>query len=295
MSPSFAGAGTALVTPFTSEGALDEKALRRLVMRQVEEGIDVLIPCGTTGESVTMNAAEQRRVIEVTIEEAAGRVPVLAGAGSNDTRATIERAKAAQASGADAVLIVGPYYNKPTAEGFYRHFAAVAEAISIPVVFYNVPGRTGSNIDAKTQIRLAGHPNIVAVKEASGNLVQIMEVIRDAPSNFEVLSGDDAMTLAVIAAGGKGVISVVANQIPRAMHELVAAALRGDFAEARRIHYKYLRLMNLNFIESSPIPVKASLALMGLCGEHYRLPMCPPSDATRETLKQELSSLGLLA
>ena len=295
MSPSFAGAGTALVTPFTSEGALDEKALRRLVMRQVEEGIDVLIPCGTTGESVTMNAAEQRRDIEVTIEEAAGRVPVLAGAGSNDTRATIERAKAAQASGADAVLIVGPYYNKPTAEGFYRHFAAVAEAISIPVVFYNVPGRTGSNIDAKTQIRLAGHPNIVAVKEASGNLVQIMEVIRDAPSNFEVLSGDDAMTLAVIAAGGKGVISVVANQIPRAMHELVAAALRGDFAEARRIHYKYLRLMNLNFIESSPIPVKASLALMGLCGEHYRLPMCPPSDATRETLKKELSSLGLLA
>jgi 4-hydroxy-tetrahydrodipicolinate synthase len=295
MSPSFAGAGTALVTPFTSEGALDEKALRRLVMRQVEEGIDVLIPCGTTGESVTMNAAEQRRVIEVTIEEAAGRVPVLAGAGSNDTRATIERAKAAQASGADAVLIVGPYYNKPTAEGFYRHFAAVAEAISIPVVFYNVPGRTGSNIDAKTQIRLAGHPNIVAVKEASGNLVQIMEVIRDAPSNFEVLSGDDAMTLAVIAAGGKGVISVVANQIPRAMHELVAAGLRGDFAEVRRIHYKYLRLMNLNFIESSPIPVKASLALMGLCGEHYRLPMCPPSDATRETLKQELSSLGLLA
>ena len=295
MSPSFAGAGTALVTPFTSEGALDEKALRRLVMRQVEEGIDVLIPCGTTGESVTMNAAEQRRAIEVTIEEAAGRVPVLAGAGSNDTRATIERAKAAQASGADAVLIVGPYYNKPTAEGCYRHFAAVAEAISIPVVFYNVPGRTGSNIDAKTQIRLAGHPNIVAVKEASGNLVQIMEVIRDAPSNFEVLSGDDAMTLAVIAAGGKGVISVVANQIPRAMHELVAAALRGDFAEARRIHYKYLRLMNLNFIESSPIPVKASLALMGLCGEHYRLPMCPPSDATRETLKKELSSLGLLA
>jgi 4-hydroxy-tetrahydrodipicolinate synthase len=294
MSPSFAGAGTALVTPFTSEGALDEKALRRLVMRQVEEGIDVLIPCGTTGESVTMNAAEQRRVIEVTLEEAAGRVPVLAGAGSNDTRATIERAKAAQAAGADAVLIVGPYYNKPTAEGFYRHFAAVAEALSIPVVFYNVPGRTGSNIDAKTQIRLASHPNIVAVKEASGNLVQIMEVIRDAPSNFEVLSGDDIMALAVIAAGGKGVISVASNQIPRAMHELVAAGLRGDFAEARRIHYKYLRLMNLNFIESSPIPVKASLALMGLCGEHYRLPLCPPSDATREALKKELSSLGLL-
>jgi 4-hydroxy-tetrahydrodipicolinate synthase len=294
MSPSFAGAGTALVTPFTSDGALDEKALRRLVKRQVAEGIDFLVPCGTTGESVTLTTAEQCRVIEITIEESAGQVPVLAGAGTNDTRVTIERAKAAQGCGAGGVLIVGPYYNKPTAEGFYRHFTTVAEAISIPVVFYNVPGRTGSNIDAKTQLRLAAHPNIVAVKEASGNLGQIMEVIRDAPANFDVLSGDDAMTLALVAAGGRGIISVAANQIPRAMHELVAAGLRGDFAEARRIHYKYLRLMNLNFIESSPIPVKASLALMGLCEEQYRLPLCPPSDATRETLKKELSALGLL-
>jgi 4-hydroxy-tetrahydrodipicolinate synthase len=192
-------------------------------------------------------------------------------------------------------LVVGPYYNRPTAEGFYRHFTAVAEAISIPVVFYNVPGRTGSNIDAKTQVRLAAHPNIVAVKEASGNLGQIMEIIRDAPANFDVLSGDDAMTLPVLAAGGKGVISVASNQIPRAMHELVAAGLKGDFGEARRVHYKYLRLINLNFIESSPIPVKASLALMGLCGEHYRLPLCPPTEATRETLKKELVALGLLA
>ncbi len=181
MSSSFVGAGTALVTPFTSDGALDEKALRRLVKRQVEESIDFLVPCGTTGESVTLTTAEQCRVIEITIEESAGQVRVLAGAGTNDTRATIERAKAAQACGADGVLIVGPYYNKPTAEGFYRHFTAVAEAISIPVVFYNVPGRTGSNIDAKTQLRLASHQNIVAVKEASGNLGQIMEVIRDAP------------------------------------------------------------------------------------------------------------------
>jgi 4-hydroxy-tetrahydrodipicolinate synthase len=294
MATSFAGAGTALVTPFSSDGALDEKALRRLVKRQVEEGIDVLVPCGTTGESVTMTGAEQRRVIEVTLEESAGRVPVLAGAGSNDTRTSIERAKGAQASGADGVLIVGPYYNKPTAEGYYRHFSAIADAISIPVVAYNVPGRTGSNIDAKTQVRLAGHPNIVATKEASGNLVQVAEIVRDAPANFEVLSGDDAMALPILALGGKGLISVVSNEIPRAMHELVAAGLRGDFAEARRIHYRYLRLMNLNFIESSPIPVKAALALMGLCGEHYRLPLCPPSDATRETLKKELVALGLL-
>jgi len=294
MSPSFTGAGTALVTPFTSDGALDEKALRRLVKRQVEESIDFLVPCGTTGESVTLTTAEQRRVIEIMIEESAGQVPVLAGAGTNDTRATIERAKAAQACGADGVLIVGPYYNRPTAEGYYRHFAAVAEAISIPVVFYNVPGRTGGNIDAKTQVRLAAHSNIVAVKEASGNLGQIMEVIRDAPANFDVLSGDDAMTLAMLAAGGKGIISVASNQIPRPMHQLAAAGLRGDFAAARDVHYKYLRLMNLNFIESSPIPVKASLALMGLCGEHYRLPLCPPTEATREALKKELAALGLL-
>jgi 4-hydroxy-tetrahydrodipicolinate synthase len=295
MAQSFAGAGTALVTPFTSDGSLDERAFRRLVKRQIEEGIDVLVPCGTTGESATLTAEEQTRVIAMAVEEAGGKVPVLAGAGANDTRVAIEKTKAAAAAGAHGILSVAPYYNKPTGEGFYRHFSAIADASPVPVVFYNVPGRTGSNIDTKTQLRLAQHPNISGVKEASGNLGQIMEIIRDAPQGFEVISGDDALTLAILAAGGKGVISVVANQIPRAMHDLVAAGLRGDFAGARRIHFKYLRLMNLNFIESSPIPVKASLALMSLLSENYRLPLCPPSDATRETLQKELQSLGLIS
>jgi 4-hydroxy-tetrahydrodipicolinate synthase len=295
MARSFAGAGTALVTPFNSDGSVDERALRRLVKRQVEEGIDVLVPCGTTGESATLTAAEQERVIAITVEEAGGKVAVLAGAGANDTRVALEKTKKAAKAGAQGILSVAPYYNKPTPEGFYRHFAAIADASPLPIVFYNVPGRTGSNIDAKTQLRLAQHANITGVKEASGNLGQIMEVIRDAPPGFEVISGDDALTLAVLVAGGKGVISVVANQIPRAMHELVAAGLRGDFAEARRIHYRYLRLMNLNFIESSPVPVKAAMALMGLMGENYRLPLCPPTDATRETLKKELLALGLIS
>jgi 4-hydroxy-tetrahydrodipicolinate synthase len=295
MPRSFTGAGTALITPFTADGALDEGALRRLVKRQIDEGIDFLVPCGTTGESATMTGAEQRRVIEITVDVAAGKVPVLAGAGSNNTAVAIEHARAAAAAGADGVLVVGPYYNKPTAEGYYRHFAAVAEAVTIPVVFYNVPGRTASNIDAKTQLRVAAHPNVVAVKEASGNLGQIMEVIRDAPEGFDVLSGDDALALAIVLLGGRGLISVASNQIPRGMHELIAAGLAGDLAEARRLQYRYLRLMTLNFLESSPIPVKAALALMGLCEEMYRLPLCPPADKTRDALRAELKVLGLLA
>ncbi len=295
MPRSFAGAGTALVTPFTRDGAVDEPALRRLVRRQIEGHIDVLVPCGTTGESATMTAAEQERVVAVTIEEAQGEVPVLAGAGSNDTRVAIDKAKRMAALGADGVLSVGPYYNKPTAEGFHRHFSAVAEASPVPVVVYNVPGRTGSNIDAKTLLRLATHANIVAVKEASGNLGQVAEILRDRPSGFEVLSGDDAFTLAFMAHGGEGVISVVSNQVPGPMHDLVAAAARGDFAESRRIYNRLLRLMNLNFVESSPIPVKASLALLGLCEESYRLPLCPPSDATREALRSALRELELLS
>ena len=295
MPRSFTGAGTALITPFTADGALDEGALRRLVKRQIDEGIDFLVPCGTTGESATMTGAEQRRVIEITVDVAAGKVPVLAGAGSNNTAVAIEHARAAAAAGADGVLVVGPYYNKPTAEGYYRHFAAVAEAVTIPVVFYNVPGRTASNIDAKTQLRVAAHPNVVAVKEASGNLGQIMEVIRDAPEGFDVLSGDDALALAIVLLGGRGLISVASNQIPRGMHELIAAGLAGDLAEARRLQYRYLRLMTLNFLESSPIPVKAALALMGLCEEIYRLPLCPPADKTRDALRAELKALGLLA
>jgi 4-hydroxy-tetrahydrodipicolinate synthase len=293
MARSFAGAGVALVTPFTKDGALDEAALRRLVRRQVEGKIDVLVPCGTTGESVTLSADETRRVLEIARGESGGR-PVLAGAGSNDTRAAVEKARAAAALGVDGVLSVGPYYNKPTPEGFYRHFSAIADASTVPVVVYNVPGRTGSNIDAKTMLRLAKHPNIKGVKEASGNLAQIMEILRDRPPGFEVLSGDDAFTLAMMAHGAEGVISVCANQVPGPMHELVAAGARGDFAEARRIHNGLLRLMNLNFVESNPIPVKTSLALMGLCEESFRLPLCPPTEATREALRAALRELGLV-
>jgi 4-hydroxy-tetrahydrodipicolinate synthase len=293
MAQSFRGAGVALVTPFKADASIDEPALRRLVKRQVEAGIDVLVPCGTTGESATLEAAEQRRVIELTVAEA-GPVPVLAGAGTNDTRTAVEKSKAAAALGAQGILSVGPYYNKPTPEGFYRHFATIADAVSVPVVVYNVPGRTGSNIDAKTLLRLAGHGNIRGVKEASGNLGQMMEVLRDRPAGFEVLSGDDAFTLAVMAHGGEGVISVAANQVPGAMHELVAACARGDFSEGRRIHNRLLRLMNLNFVESNPVPVKASLALLGLCEEVYRLPLCPPTDSTREALRGALKDLGLL-
>ncbi len=295
MSRSFAGAGVALITPFSKSGALDEPAFRRLVKRQVEAGIDVLVPCGTTGESATLSAEEQQRVIALTLEEAAGRVPVLAGAGANDTRVAVAKSKAAAALGASGVLSVGPYYNKPTSEGYYRHFSTIADAVSIPLVVYNVPGRTGSNIDVKTQLRLAAHPNITAVKEASGNLGQVMEILRDRPAGFEVLSGDDANTLAFMALGAEGVISVAANQVPGPMHELTAACARGDFKTARSLHQRLLKLMNLNFIESNPVPVKASLALLGLCEESFRLPLCPPTEATREALRAALRELGLLS
>jgi 4-hydroxy-tetrahydrodipicolinate synthase len=295
MARSFAGAGTALVTPFTPAGDLDEAALRRLVRRQIEARIDVLVPCGTTGESATMTPAEQERVVAIAVEEAKGRVPVLAGAGSNDTRVAIERARVMSGLGADGILSVGPYYNKPTPEGFFRHFSAIADASPKPVVVYNVPGRTGSNIDTRTLLRMAEHENIVAVKEASGNLGQVMDILRDRPKGFLVLSGDDAFTLALMALGGEGVISVAANQIPGPMHDLTAACARGDWPEARRIHYRYLGLMNLNFIESNPVPVKASLALLGLCAESFRLPLCPPTEATKDALRKELRELGLLS
>jgi len=293
MRRSFAGAGVALVTPFAQSGDLDEPALRRLVRRQCEGGIDVLVPCGTTGESATLTEGEQRRVIEITKAEAGGK-PVLAGAGANDTRVAIEKARAAADLGADGILSVGPYYNKPTQEGFYRHFAAIADASTVPVVVYNVPGRTGSNIETKTLLRLASHRNVSGVKEASGNIGQVMDLLRDRPQGFEVLSGDDAVTLPYMALGAEGVISVVANQVPGPMHELTAACARGDLAAARRIHNRLLRLMNLNFIESNPIPVKASLALMGLCQEAFRLPLCPPSEVTREALRTALRDLELL-
>lgn len=290
----FRGAGTALVTPFTREGTLDEGALRRLVRRQVEGGIDFLVPCGTTGETPTLSAHEQGRVVVATLEEAKGRVPVLAGAGSNDTSKAMEQARFMAGLGAQGVLSVGPYYNKPTPEGYFRHFSAIADASPVPVVIYNVPGRTGSNIDARTLLRLAEHGNLAGVKEASANLGQMMEILRDRPPGFTVLSGDDAFTLALLVLGAEGVVSVVSNQVPGEMHALCAAGLRGDFAEARRLHNRLLDLMNLNFMESSPIPVKASLALLGLCEESFRLPLCAPKESTREALRGALRRLGLL-
>jgi 4-hydroxy-tetrahydrodipicolinate synthase len=294
MQRSFAGAGVALVTPFTREESVDEAALRRLVRRQVDAGIDVLVPCGTTGESATLTASEQDRVIAITLEESGGKLPVLAGAGSNDTRVAIERTRRACALGAHGILSVGPYYNKPTPAGYHRHFSAIADASTVPVVVYNVPGRTGSNIEVPTLLRLAAHPNIAAVKEASGNLGQIMEILRDRPKGFLVLSGDDALTLPIMACGGEGVISVCANQVPREMHELTAACARGDWVTARSLHYRLLKLMNLNFVESNPVPVKASLAILGLCGVTIRSPLAPPADRTRELLREALQELGLV-
>jgi 4-hydroxy-tetrahydrodipicolinate synthase len=294
MAVSFAGAGVALVTPFTKDGALDEAALRKLVRRQVEGKIDVLVPCGTTGEAATLTDDEQKRVIEITVAER-GRCAVLAGASSNDTRVAVAKAKAFSALGVQGILSVAPWYNKPTQEGLFRHFSAVADALTVPLVVYNVPGRTSSNLEARTLGRLAEHKNIAGVKEASGNIAQQMEILRDVPPHFEVLSGDDAVTLPLMALGAKGVISVVANQVPGPMHELVAACAAGDFAKARGIHNRLLTLMNLNFIESSPIPVKASLALLGLCEESYRLPLVPPSDETRKKMREALQDLKLLA
>jgi 4-hydroxy-tetrahydrodipicolinate synthase len=294
MQGTFSGVGVALVTPFRGSGELDEAAMRRLVRRQVEGGTDFLVPCGTTGESATMTDEEQERVVSITIAEA-GKARVLAGASSNNTRHAVEKTKRMAGLGAHGILSVAPYYNKPTPEGLYRHFSAVAEASALPVIIYNVPGRTGSNIDAKTCLRLAAHGNIVAVKEASGNLAQIMEILRERPRGFLVLSGDDAITLPLMALGAEGIISVVANEVPSEMKALVASAARGDFEGARKVHERLLPLMNLNFVESSPIPCKAAMALMGLCEEVFRLPLCPPQDATRESLRRALKDLGLLS
>jgi len=291
---SFRGTGTALVTPFKSDGSIDERALRALVDFQIAEGIDMILPCGTTGEGATLSWDETDRVTQIVIEQARGRVPVIVGAGSNSTAEAIEGTKHAARLGADGVLSVGPYYNKPTQQGFFEHFKAIAEAENIPIVVYNVPGRTASNIEAKTMLRLAEIPNIVAVKEASGNLGQIMDILRDRPSNFRVLSGDDALTLSVIAMGGDGIVSVVSNEAPRMMTDMVHAALDGNFAKARELHYKLLPLMNMNFIESNPIPVKAAMAMMGLLEENYRLPMVRIGAGNREKLAKVVEEVGLL-
>jgi 4-hydroxy-tetrahydrodipicolinate synthase len=290
------GCATALVTPFAGDGGVDLERMRALVRRQMDEGVRLLVPCGTTGESVTMSGAEREQVIRATIETAKGRARVIAGTGSNNTAHAVEQSKEAAGWGADAVLVVAPYYNKPTQEGLYQHFRAVAEAVpETPVVLYNVPGRTSSNISAETTLRLArDFENVVAVKEASGNLAQIMEILRGKPEGFLVLSGDDAMTFAMIALGADGLVSVASNEEPRVMSLMVDTALEGNWNRARALHYVLLPLMDVNFIESSPGPVKAAMALMGLLEENLRLPLVPVTEKTRERVREVISELGLL-
>jgi len=292
----FRGCGTALVTPFKQDGSIDETALRNLVAWQVESGIDFLVPCGTTGETPTLSHDEWLQVIDITVEVVAGRVPIVAGATSNSTQDAVSKAKEVAArSGVDGILTASPYYNKPTQEGQYRHFRAIAEAVEKPIILYNVPGRTGANIEPGTLARLAEVPNIAGVKEASGNISQMAEVCHSVPETFAVLSGDDAVTLPLIALGGVGIISVASNEIPREMSEMTRAALANDWESARRIHRKYLPLMLANFIESNPLPVKAVLAMMGRIEEVYRLPMLPMRRDTRSRLQKIAAEAGLIS
>ncbi len=291
------GCGTALVTPFHQDGSIDEAALRNLVAWQIESGIDFLVPCGSTGETPTLTNDERLRVVDITVEVAAGRVPILAGATSNATQEAVEKAKEiASRAGVDAILTASPYYNRPTQEGQYRHFKAIAEAVGDkPVIVYNVPGRTGANIEPSTLARLAEIPNLAGVKEASGNMTQIAEVIHAVPETFLVFSGDDALTLPVIALGGVGIISVASNEIPNEMASLTRAALNNDWATARSLHRKYLPLMQANFIESNPMPAKAVLAMMGKIEEVYRLPLVPMRRETRSRLQKVAIEAGLIS
>lgn len=290
----FTGTGTALVTPFRQDGALDELALDGLIQRQIEAGIDFLVPCGTTGESPTLTREEHLRVVEIAVNLAKGKVPVLAGAGGYNTNEVIARARELAEVGVDGILSVTPYYNKPTQEGLYQHFGAIARAVPLPIILYSVQGRTGVNIDPATVKRLAGIENIVGIKEASGNISQMAAILNVVPEDFIVLSGDDAITLPLMALGGRGVISVVANEIPGEMNELTRLASSGDFAGAREIHRRYHPLMEINFIESNPIPVKAALAEMDLLEPVWRLPLVPPKAENRARIRAVLESLGLL-
>ena len=294
MGSMFTGVGTALVTPLTKTGGLDEKRVRELGRRQIEAGIDFLVPCGTTGESPTLTDGERTRIVEILADEAAGRVPILAGAGGYNTAEIIHQADEMRRAGASGLLSVTPYYNKPTQEGLYQHYRAIAESTSLPIVVYNVPGRTGTNVEAATLARLATIPNIIGVKEASGNMTQMCEVCGVVPQGFIVLSGDDSLTLPLMAVGGNGVISVVSNEIPAEMARMVQAAARNDFVAARAIHARILPLMQVNFIESNPIPVKAAMAAMGLLEEVYRLPMCAPKPDAREKIMGVLKQMDLL-
>jgi 4-hydroxy-tetrahydrodipicolinate synthase len=289
------GSAVALVTPFRQDGSIDTESLRRLVRFQREAGTDIVIPCGTTGESPTLSAEEQARIVRLVREEAGDSMLVAAGAGTNDTAHAIELSRNAEKAGAQAILSVAPYYNKPSQEGYYQHFAHVARAVSIPVILYNVPGRTGSNVSADTIIRLASDfGNILAVKEASDNFDQIAELIDRRPEQFSVLTGEDSLILPFMAMGGDGVISVAANQVPKAIKGLVEAMKAGNLDEARTINRTYRKLLKLNFIESNPVPVKYALAQMGMIGENYRLPLVPMSEANKGIMQEELKRIGLI-
>jgi 4-hydroxy-tetrahydrodipicolinate synthase len=290
----FTGVGTALVTPFTRSGEVDEAAVRRLGRRQIDAGVHFLCPCGTTGENPTLTDAERLRIIEILVEEANGRLPILAGAGGYDTRELIHLAREMAGRGVSGFLSVTPYYNKPTQEGLYQHYRAFAESTALPIVVYNVPGRTGVNVEPSTLARLAEIPNIVGVKEASGNVSQMCEILRAVPAGFLVLSGDDALTLPLMAVGGHGIISVASNEIPAEMAQMVEAAERNDFAAARAIHARILPLMSANFIESNPQPVKYAMAAMGLVEEVFRLPMVSPKPESKGKIANVLKELGLL-
>ena len=290
----FTGCGTALVTPFTRSGSVDEAAVRRLGRRQIDAGTHFLVPVGTTGESPTLSLAEKVRIVEILAGEANGRIPILAGAGGYDTKEVVLAAAEMTKAGADGLLSVTPYYNKPTQEGLFQHYRAIAESTTLPIVVYNVPGRTGCNIEPSTVVRLASLPHVVGIKEASGNMTQMCEVCRLVPDGFLVLSGDDAVTLPLMAVGGRGVISVVSNEIPAEMAKMVEVAEAGDFAAARAIHTRIMPLMQINFVESSPGPVKAAMAAMGLLEEIYRLPLVPPRAESKAAINAVLKALGLL-
>ncbi len=291
----FRGTATAIITPFKKDGSIDEAALQRFVDFQIKGGVEALVPLGTTGEYSTLSMKEQQRVIEIVIEQANRRVKIFAGAGSNNTAEVIEKARFVKQAGADAALVVGPYYNKPTQNGYFQHFKAISDAVDIPIIVYNVPGRTSGNIEAATLLRMAEEiPNVVMVKEASGNMAQVMEIARNKPMNFSLLSGDDALAYSIIALGGDGCISVVSNEVPKDYSQLMRLCLKGEWTEALQLHYRLLPLMNINFIESSPIPVKTALAMMGMIEESFRLPMVPITEPSRAKLKKVLEDLKLV-
>jgi len=290
----FTGCGTAMVTPFQRDGSLDEATVRKLILRQIDAGVDFLVPCGTTGESPTLSHEEHLRVVAITLELAKGRVPVLAGAGGYNTSEVIAMARELAAMGVDGILSVTPYYNRPTQEGLYQHYRAIAEAAALPIILYSVQGRTGVNIEPGTVARLAAIDNIVGIKEASGSIAQMGAILNLVPDEFVVLSGDDAATLPLIALGGKGVISVVSNEIPAAMSEMARLAVRGNIWGAREIHRRYHALMEVNFVESNPGPVKAAMAEMGLLEPVWRLPLVAPKRENRERIAGVLNTLGLV-